>query len=324
MELIQLSTLYSPVQSELVKVEEGLQSIYREDLKKVPTLLSYPLKVAGKRLRPALTLLTGRSFVYDTERLVHMATSVELFHIATLVHDDIVDKAQLRRGVPTVNQLHGHNIAVLLGDYVFARAAEMVCSTGNLQVVTLFAQTLGIISKGELQQNFSSSESRCQKQHYFEWIGNKTASLFRMACESGAILGRAPSNAVNAMREYGWNIGLAFQIIDDILDFTGQESEMGKPVGSDLLQGALTLPVILLLERYPDDKKLRNALDGKRAEMDIKQIAEMVINSKVIDECYSIASGYSSRALQSIQPFSAANNIQPFKDMAQYILSRKK
>ena len=324
MELIQLSTLYSPVQSELVKVEEGLQSIYREDLKKVPTLLSYPLKVAGKRLRPALTLLTGRSFVYDTERLVHMATSVELFHIATLVHDDIVDKAQLRRGVPTVNQLHGHNIAVLLGDYVFARAAEMVCSTGNLQVVTLFAQTLGIISKGELQQNFSSSESRCQKQHYFEWIGNKTASLFRMACESGAILGRAPSSAVNAMREYGWNIGLAFQIIDDILDFTGQESEMGKPVGSDLLQGALTLPVILLLERYPDDKKLRNALDGKRAEMDIKQIAEMVINSKVIDECYSIASGYSSRALQSIQPFSAANNIQPFKDMAQYILSRKK
>jgi len=324
MELIQLSTLYSPVQSELVKVEEGLQSIYREDLKKVPTLLSYPLKVAGKRLRPALTLLTGRSFVYDIERLVHMATSVELFHIATLVHDDIVDKAQLRRGVPTVNQLHGHNIAVLLGDYVFARAAEMVCSTGNLQVVTLFAQTLGIISKGELQQNFSSSESRCQKQHYFEWIGNKTASLFRMACESGAILGRAPSSAVNAMREYGWNIGLAFQIIDDILDFTGQESEMGKPVGSDLLQGALTLPVILLLERYPDDKKLRNALDGKRAEMDIKQIAEMVINSKVIDECYSIASGYSSRALQSIQPFSAANNIQPFKDMAQYILSRKK
>lgn len=324
MELIQLSTLYSPVQSELVKVEEGLQSIYREDLKKVPTLLSYPLKVAGKRLRPALTLLTGHSFVYDAERLIHMATSVELFHIATLVHDDIVDKAQLRRGVPTVNQLHGHNIAVLLGDYVFARAAEMVCSTGNLQVVTLFAQTLGIISKGELQQNFSSSESRCQKQHYFEWIGNKTASLFRMACESGAILGRAPSDAVNAMREYGWNIGLAFQIIDDILDFTGQESEMGKPVGSDLLQGALTLPVILLLERYPDDKKLRNALDGKRAEMDIKQIAEMVINSKVIDECYSIASSYSSRALQSIQPFSAANNIQPFQDMAQYILSRKK
>ena len=324
MELIQLSTLYLPVQAELVKVEEGLQSIYREDLKKVPTLLSYPLKVAGKRLRPALTLLTGHSFVYDTERLIHMATSVELFHIATLVHDDIVDKAQLRRGVPTVNQLHGHNIAVLLGDYVFARAAEMVCSTGNLQVVTLFAQTLGIISKGELQQNFSSSESRCQKQHYFEWIGNKTASLFRMACESGAILGRAPSDAVNAMREYGWNIGLAFQIIDDILDFTGQESEMGKPVGSDLPQGALTLPVILLLERYPDDKKLRNALDGKRAEMDIKQIAEMVINSKVIDECYSIASSYSSRALQSIQPFSAANNIQPFQDMAQYILSRKK
>ena len=324
MELIQLSTIYSPVQSELVKVEECLQSISREGLNKVPTLISYPLKVAGKRLRPALTLLTGRSFVYDTERLVHMATSVELFHIATLVHDDIVDKAQLRRGVPTVNQLHGHNIAVLLGDYVFARAAEMVCSTGNLQVVTLFAQTLGIISKGELQQNFSSSESRCQKQHYFEWIGNKTASLFRMACESGAILGRAPSDAVNAMREYGWNIGLAFQIIDDILDFTGQESEMGKPVGSDLLQGALTLPVILLLERYPDDKKLRNALDGKRAEMDTKQIAEMVINSKVIDECYSIASSYSSRALQSIQPFSAAHNIQPFQDMAQYILSRKK
>ena len=324
MELIQLSTLYSPVQSELVKVEEGLQSIYREDLKKVPTLLSYPLKVAGKRLRPALTLLTGHSFVYDAERLIHMATSVELFHIATLVHDDIVDKAQFRRGVPTVNQLHGHNVAVLLGDYVFARAAEMVCSTGNLQVVTLFAQTLGIISKGELQQNFSSSESRCQKQHYFEWIGNKTASLFRMACESGAILGRAPSDAVNAMREYGWNIGLAFQIVDDILDFTGQESEMGKPVGSDLVQGALTLPVILLLEHYPDDKKLRNALDGKRAEMDIKQIAEMVINSKVIDECYSIALSYSSRALQSIQPFSAANNIQPFQDMAQYILSRKK
>ena len=324
METMHLSTIYAPVQAELVKVEGNLHSISREGMKQVPTLLEYPLKVAGKRLRPALTLLAGHSFEYDTERLIPMATSVELFHIATLVHDDIVDKAQLRRGQPTVNQLHGHNVAVLLGDYVFARSAEMVCSTGNLQVVTLFAQTLGIISRGELQQSFSSPESRCTKQHYFEWIGNKTASLFRMACESGAVLGGAPADAVKAMRDYGWNIGLAFQIVDDILDFVGQESEMGKPVGSDLLQGALTLPVILLLERYPDDTKLKKALDSKHAETDIKQVAEMVINSNVIDECYSIALSYSSRALQPIQSFSTANKTQPFQDLAQYILSRKK
>lgn len=325
MEPQQLATIYAPVQSELASVEECLHSIARDGLRQLPTLLEYPLKIAGKRLRPALTLLSGRFYQYAPELLVPMATSVELFHIATLVHDDIVDKAELRRGKPTVSRLHGQDVAVLLGDYVFARSAEKVCSTGNLQVVTLFAQTLSIVSSGELQQGLAPAQSKRARQHYFDWIGSKTASLFRLACESGAILSCAPPEAVKALREYGWNIGMAFQIVDDILDFVGQEAEMGKPVGSDLLHGALTLPVILLLERCPDDDELRNALDGKQGEAGVKRAAAMVASSNVIEECYSIALEFNSRALQALDQLSSGHpSGQPLRDVTAYILRRKK
>lgn len=324
MESVQLSTIYKPIQAELLKVEETLFSISRDGLKHVPALLDYPLKVAGKRLRPALTLLAGHFYEYDMKRLIPMAASVELFHIATLVHDDIVDKAHLRRGKPTINRLHGQDVAVLLGDYVFARSAEMACSTGNLDVLNLFAQTLSIMSSGELQQNFCSPETKQTKQHYFEWIGSKTASLFRLASESGAILSQAPPAAIKALRDFGWNIGLTFQIVDDILDFVGEEAEMGKPVGSDLLHGALTLPVILLLEHYPQEQGLKRALDGEEGEAGLKRIAEMIASTNVIDECYSIALSYNSKALQVLQSFPSAIAAQSLQELAEYSLHRKK
>ncbi|MBI4287145.1 MAG: polyprenyl synthetase family protein [Chloroflexi bacterium] len=324
MEPPQLSAIYAPVQAELLRVEECLHAISEESLRQMPPLLEYPLKLAGKRVRPAVTLLSGQFYEYDPRRLVPMAASVELFHIATLVHDDIVDKAELRRGKPTVSFLHGQNVAVLLGDYVFARSAEKVCSTGNIHVVSLFAQTLRIVSSGELRQGFTPPESKRSKEHYFEWIGSKTASLFRLASESGAVLSQAPPSAVKAMRDYGWNIGLAFQIVDDILDFVGHEAEMGKPVGADLLHGALTLPVILLLEHYPQDTKLRNALDGAEGDAGVRQVTEMVANSKVIDECYSIACGLNARAREAIQPFSTTAAGRSLHDLTEYVLRRKK
>ena len=181
-----------------------------------------------------------------------MAASVELLHTATLVHDDVIDKASTRRGRATVNSAFHNATTVMLGDYLFAHAADQVVRTNNLRVVQLFTDTLMVMAKGEIRQDIAAYDSRLEIQDYLNRIGGKTASLFATACEGGAMVSGQPEQAVHALREYGYNFGMAFQIVDDILDFTGDEAEMGKPVGSDLMQGTLTLPALLLMERLAE------------------------------------------------------------------------
>jgi len=225
--------------------------------------------------------------------------------------------------MPTLNRLWGHRVALLLGDYLFSKAAELVSNLNNRRVIKLFAQTLMRVSAAELEQGLSPWELKKRRHHYYRWIEDKTASLFSAAAESGAILGQASKHQIKALKEYGFNLGLSFQIIDDILDFIGDEEEMGKPIGSDLLQGHLTLPVIILLEREPDSSFKETFASGDIEGL--KGIAQRIAQSPlIIEECYTIARGFALQATKSIEslPFNPISS--SLIDLAHYIISRKK
>lgn len=319
---MEIPALFLPIQEDLPKVETFIQSLAGTDTPWLTDLLNHILRPAGKRLRPALTLMSGQFFNYDRDRLVNMAAAVELLHTATLVHDDTIDRADVRRGISTVNALWDGNIAVLAGDYLFAQSAVLAASTGSMRVVQLFARTLMTIINGEMQQQKSSFSLQQTREEYYERISKKTAALFSMATESGAVLGGAPEPAIEGLTAYGYNLGMAFQIVDDILDFMGQEEQMGKPVGSDLLHGTVTLPAILYMERNPEDDSIRqmieNAADNGRAAAAIGAIR----NSDAISESYRIAEEFCRQARDQLAVLPASGPVETLRALTEYTISR--
>src|SRR4030043_2225028 len=254
---LELKQIYAPIQEDLEKVKNTLKSISRIDYEWLSEQLDHIVSETGKGMRPALTLLAGKLYKYDLKYLLPMAVSVELMHTATLVHEDAIDKALTRRGQATINSKWGDEIAILMGDFLFAKAGEFVSDTQTPRVIKLFSQTLGTISSGEIGQFRGAYNIHQDRKSCFQRIYRKTGSLFSLATQSGAILAKAPEEAVGIMKEYADNLGIAFQIMDDILDFTSTEEAMGKPVGSDLIQGTLTLPAMLLMERNPEERPVR-------------------------------------------------------------------
>jgi len=321
---LQLIEVNSLVGEDLIKVEESIRSVSKVGYPWLAEMLGHTIAGGGKRVRPALCLLCGKLYEYDFKRLVLMATSVELLHTATLVHDDAIDKSPVRRGRSTVNQLWGEEKAVLLGDYLFAKAGEFSASTENIRVVKLFAQTLEIISKGELNQAFNAFNLKQNHEDYIQRIADKTASLFVLSTESGAVLSHAPEKSVQALKEYGYNLGVAFQIVDDILDFTSTEKELGKPIGSDLAQGTFTLPAMLLVEHYPGDNPVKRLFEsrGERKE-NIGRAIETVRNSTIVEECYKFATAFSVKACSQLDSLPDCPARQALKELAEYVVSRQ-
>jgi geranylgeranyl pyrophosphate synthase len=258
--------------------------------------------------------------------LIPMAAGVELLHTATLVHDDTIDNSLKRRGKPTASNIWGGGIAILSGDYLFAQSAELVARTGNLRVIRLFARTLMDLCCGELEQNFSSFNQNQSRRSYFGRIANKTASLFSTATESAGILSEAPEKAIQSLQKFGHSLGMAFQITDDILDFTADEEKLGKPVGSDLIQGTLTLPTILLKERYPENNPIEDIFDnnGDHKEESLKLAIEMIYNSDIIPECYSIAQGFITEASQAVEELPDNSCRQALVRIADHVVTRQK
>lgn len=321
---MELSTIYEPIQEDLVKVEKELESVSKVNFSWLAELLDYSLSSSGKGIRPALTLLSGKFYHYNLNTLLPMATATELLHIATLVHDDAIDKSATRRGKPTLYKVWGEDKAVLLGDYLFAKAGELTANTQNLRAVKLFAQTLGIISTGELAQSFSAFSLEQTYEDYIQRISRKTAALFILATESGSVLSEAPEASIKILNEYGYNLGIAFQIVDDILDFIGTKEELGKPIGSDLAQGTLTLPAMLLLERFPEDNPVKKIFQDGDKDKNIKIAIELVCNSSIIEECYQTASDYCAKACQNLNLLPDNASRQALKDLADYVVSRKR
>jgi len=325
-ERAKINIIYESIQKELAEVESQLRSITESERTSSPDLhkmLSHVL-IGGKLIRPALTLLAGKFYSYDLTKLLPMATTTELLHLATLVHDDAIDKSDVRRWRQTVNKIWGEDKAILLGDYLFAKAGEFVAATENIRVVKLFAQTLETISQGELSQSFNAFNLEQTREDYVKRISKKTAALFSLATESGAILSQAPEKSIEILKEYGYNLGIAFQIIDDVLDFIGTEEELGKPIGSDLAQGTLTLPAMLLLEHYPEDNPVKRIFLKRDEKENIKQAMELVRNSPITQECYRVASDFGTKPRHNLNLLPDNASRQPLIALADYVVNRKK
>jgi octaprenyl-diphosphate synthase len=322
--LLQLSEIYAPINQDLIAVEEGLKSVTIVDAPWMNELLAYALKGGGKRLRPALAILSAKFHDFDMPRLLPLTTSVELMHMATLVHDDTIDNSSMRWGRKTINKIWGMEKAILLGDYLFAKAGYLNATTENIRVIKLLSETLMIITNGELAQAASSFTLNQSREHYYFRISCKTAALFVMATESGAVLSRAPEKDIQVLHDYGYNLGISFQIIDDILDYIGTEEELGKPVGSDLSQGTLTLPGLMLVERYPVDNPVKQLFENRQQTGYIKKAIEMVRNSDIIARCFDIAEQYKQKACAGLESLPSNAARESMLNLADFIVNRRR
>jgi len=316
-------TFLIPVQENIRLVEALMRTQadgFQEDIKAALNLL---IDAGGKRIRPTVSFLTGRIFGSPEDKLVTLAAAIELLHTATLVHDDLIDGSLLRRGSPTLNSQWSPSATVLTGDFLFARAARLAADTGSVECMQVFANTLSIIVNGEINQLFSS---RCKvdRSDYYERIYAKTASLFETAVRTAAILSPAKPPEIDAISAYGRAIGIAFQMIDDILDFTGHQATIGKPVGNDLRQGIITLPTIFYLEKYPSDPFGKAFLDCQSPDPAASsKLIERIINSEAIHLAYAEACAHVRQAHQALGKLPAPLETQALHDLADYIVDRK-
>jgi len=285
--------------------------------------LEHLLAAGGKRIRPTLGLLTGQMLGAPRERLITLAAAVEMLHTATLVHDDLIDGALLRRGNPTLNSQWSPPATVLTGDFIFARAAKLAAETDHLPLMKLFAETLAIIVNGELTQLFVS-RSITSRDDYFKRIYAKTASLLEMTTRAAAMISPVSENTVEAMRQYGYHLGMAFQIVDDVLDFTGEQSEVGKPVGSDLLQGLVTLPAIHYAEAHPDDPDIHCLTNGCYSEHErMERLMQAVRKSDGVEKSLEEARGFIEKALESLADMPGGVEHEALEGLARYTISRR-
>ncbi len=322
---MKVASIYGPVQEDLRLVEDALDSIkHVDDFPALTQMMEHVLGAGGKRLRPAIALLSGKFGDYRPELHVPLAASIELLHTASLVHDDVIDASPSRRGRPTANELFNNAAAVMLGDYMFAHAADLIARTDNTEVVRLFARTIMAIAGGELHQDMSAYEYSADTMKYFGRIEGKTASLFATSARGGAMVARLPDDEREALTTYGLNVGMAFQIVDDILDFAGDEGEMGKPIGSDLLQGTLTLPSLILMERYPKDNPVKKAFRTRKPKTEhIAEAVYMVLNSDILEESYRVARDFRDRALTALRTLNDNEARSSLEDIAEYVLERR-
>jgi geranylgeranyl pyrophosphate synthase len=319
---LQISAIYEPIQADMAIVEDRLRSLKQSAPPQMASLVEYALKYKGKLLRPALTLLAGKPFRYNRDLITTMAAAVELLHIATLIHDDTVDKAQVRRGQITLSSMWGQG--VLVGDYLFAASADMVASTDETRAARNFARAIMAISNAELEANAVAFNWRQNRERYYQRIGNKTASLFVLATQSGSMLSLAPEQAIESLRLYGYNLGLAFQIVDDVLDFVGEADEMGKPVGHDLSEGTLTLPAILYLEQQPENNPIKSFFADRKDTESLRLAIETIGKSSIIQECYDVALDFCSKARRCLEILPPSPSKRSLEGLTEYVLERKK
>ncbi|MBF6599250.1 MAG: polyprenyl synthetase family protein [Dehalococcoidia bacterium] len=319
------TSIYGPVQEDLQRVEDALERVKQVDgFPMLAKMLAHVLAGGGKRIRPAIALLAGKFGAYDGGLLVPLAASIELLHTATLVHDDVIDASPSRRGRDTANALFNNAASVMLGDFMFAHSAELIARTDNTDVVRLFARTLLAIAGGELHQDMSAYEYGQDTLTYFGRIEGKTASLFATSAEGGAMVAGCAPDRREALRQYGLNVGMAFQVVDDILDFAGDEAEMGKPIGSDLMQGTLTLPSLLLMDRYPKDNPIKRAFRTRKPkEQHVAEAVSMVRNSDILNESYAVARDFRERALASVRGLPADDARASLEAIADWTIERR-
>jgi len=318
------TTFFTPVQDGLHLVEERIRSqAGQEQHPDLRAALEHMLAAGGKRVRPTIVLLIGGMFGASEDKLVTLGASVELLHTATLVHDDLIDGALLRRGMPTLNARWSPAATVLTGDFLFARAARLAAEIENVPLMRLFAETLAVIVNGELTQMFAS-RGIIDRENYFQRIYAKTGSLFEMAARAAAMVATEDKAVQTAMQTFGYQIGMAFQIVDDVLDFTGEPSAVGKPIGSDILNGMVTLPAIYFAEAHPRDADILSLPEGGWKDTErVQRLVDAVRQSEAISRAMREARQAVERALDALAPYPPGPERAALEELARFIVNRK-
>ena len=314
-------TFFDLVRDGLQAVEAQLRTTIPAQPEVLKVAISHLIEAGGKRLRPTLVLLAARLFDCEPEKAICLAAAIETLHTATLVHDDLIDGSILRRGILTLNAQWSPATTVLTGDYLFARAASFAAQTDSVSVLREFAHTLEVIINGELNQMFAG-RGQASREAYFERIYAKTAALFALAAQTAALLGCADDAIGRDLYTFGREMGMAFQMMDDILDFTGDEARLGKPIGNDLRQGLFTLPALYYLESKPDDRDMAALLKGSHNDWLVGRVAQAIRASGAIEAARCEAETYVARAQAALMRLPDNDYRRALAAMADYVIRR--
>lgn len=318
--------IFSLISNELLQVELEFERQARSNVQVINYLGEYLRLSGGKRVRPALTILSNYAVGGDGSRYnsIRMATVMEFLHTATLVHDDIIDKADTRRKRPTVNALYGNETAVLMGDWLYMSAFETSLAERSLPILDILTRVTRKMTEGELLQLTLLGHADVSEAQYFDVLKRKTAYLFSASCEIGAILGEAGDEQQSALREYGLSLGIAFQLIDDLLDFTSSEEALGKASGADLLGGKVTLPLIYLREADPQTLEMVQTVlrEGGYATISQKELREALDRTGALERARARADEYAENARAALDALPESDYSDSLRSLPAYILNR--
>lgn len=317
-----LTVLRGRLAGPLAKAENIMQARIMSGEAVVKRLFSSVARTGGKRVRPILALLSAEVGGGPVEQSIKVAASAEMVHLATLLHDDVIDNSPLRRGEPTMHSLWGNKVAVLGGDYLFARAFDLLVEVGDLRLLQSMAGMIAGMGEGEILQIFFAYDSSTSEADYYERIRRKTAWFMSTCCEMGGFLGNLTPAQITALADYGTAVGIAFQVMDDLLDFMGDEETVGKPVGSDLLEGNVTLPVIHALRGEHGDE-VRDLIRKRQIGPEqAKRIADIVREEGSLEYAYGAATKYVQSAQKALRQLPPGEAVACLADLADYVINR--
>jgi octaprenyl-diphosphate synthase len=291
----------------------------------IPQLAAHIVAAGGKRLRPLLTLASARMAGYRGMRHVALAACVEFIHTATLLHDDVVDESALRRGQASANALFGNKPSVLVGDFLFSRAFQVMVEDGSLEVLRILAEASATISEGEVLQLVIQNDTSSTEEQYLAVIEGKTAALFAAATEVGAVVAGCDPDRQAALRAYGHNLGVAFQLVDDALDYSAEQERLGKTVGDDFREGKITLPVLLAFARGDEAERgfwRRTVEDRAQTEADFAQAIALMQKHRAFDDTVTRARDYGAKALAALDRFPESREKRALADIVEFCISR--
>ncbi|UCD84706.1 MAG: polyprenyl synthetase family protein [Deltaproteobacteria bacterium] len=314
------------INGELQRVEETLRKNIESQVKIIPEVGDYVLKSGGKRFRPSLALVSARLCGYQGERHINLASAVEFIHTASLLHDDVIDEAELRRGKSSVNSIWGNKNSILIGDYLSSRASSLVAHDGDLRIVKIFSEFISRMAEGELLQHAKRKNINLHEDDYLSIIKKKTATLISVACQVGAILGQSSPEEESALTDFGLDLGMAFQLKDDCLDYTSEKEELGKGIGADLKEGKLTLPLLLVLKKCTaqEKKAIKKIVSASvLTKKELTTVADLIDKYEGIDYTLDRANEYISKAKRHLDIFPDSPEKYALQLMADYVIGRK-
>jgi octaprenyl-diphosphate synthase len=322
---VTLAQLFEPVRDDLRLVEREFARHVQSQVAVIPTIGSYIQDGGGKRIRPAVLLMAARMAGYTGERAVLYASVIEFIHTATLVHDDIIDESELRRGRDAVHTRWGNHVTVLFGDFLYLKSMSLALSQDCLDIIRLLCDVTLRIVEGEIYQLTKNGVVDLGEEEHFDIIRRKTAFLFAGSAKIGGMLGTTTREQQEALWDYGVNIGMAFQLVDDLLDFTGEEHTLGKPVGGDLREGKMTLPVIHLYSRGDARTQalLRKVVDARAVTLDEwREILALLAQARSIDYAQGVAWEFVERAKTALNAFPPSDARDALLYLPDYVISR--